>query len=80
MKIRLTMKDPDTLGDAIEEAVKADVEAMGLTDSEEVDAIKELRAEKAATVCSKWFRYSELLTVEIDTEDRTCTVIEASHD
>ena len=64
------------MNDAIEEAVKEDVERMGL-ETEEADAIKELRTEKAQTVCSKWFRYGEYLAVEIDTEACTCTVIPA---
>ena len=77
MKIRLTMKDPDTLNDAIEEAVKDDIARLGLS-AEEAEAVKDIRIEKAAEVCSKWFRYSELLTVEIDTEAQTCVVAEVA--
>jgi hypothetical protein len=50
MKFRVTMKDPDTLNDAIEEAVEKQM-------------------------CGRWFGYGEYLTVEIDTDAKTCTVI-----
>ena len=46
--------------------------------SEEAEVVKDIRFMKAAEVCSKWFRYSELLTVEIDTEAQTCVVAEVS--
>lgn len=75
MKFTVSMKDPDTLSDAIEEAVKNDVDAMGFSDSNEADALKELRVEKVYNLCRQWFRYGEYLAVEIDTEAGTCTVL-----
>lgn len=74
MKIKITMKDPDTMPDAVEEAVRAEVEAMGLPE-DEADSLIEMRAEKAREKLSKWFEYSEYLSVEFDTEAMTATVL-----
>lgn len=72
MKFKVTLKDPDTLSDAIANAIKDDVE--GIADAEERDAISEVRAERASRVAAKWFRYGEYLTVEIDTEAESIRV------
>jgi hypothetical protein len=77
MKFKVTMKDPDTLSDAIEEAVEDDlVKVEGLTD-EDREALFDTRRERASELAAKWFKYGEYLTVEIDTEAKTATVCEA---
>lgn len=68
MKFKVTMKDPDTLYDAIHEAVKEQVE----------DLARESRKNKIGTLCGQWFEWGEYLTVEIDTDAKTCTVVEVS--
>lgn len=78
MICRVTLKSPDSLDFAIEEMVEQNFEALqekynseefGEYDKEDfVDRFKE-KAEK-------WFRYSELVTLEIDFENNTCEVIE----
>jgi hypothetical protein len=73
MKIRIQMKDPDTLHDAIADAVHADTESI--SDEDERIAVKEVRTDKANKVARKWFRYGEYLTVELDTEDGSCIVV-----
>lgn len=73
------MKDPDCLIDAIEESIDEDLLNLGISDSDELQAIKELRIEKIKAICSKWFEYGEYLTVEIDTDKEACVVIERSH-
>jgi len=75
MKFRVTMKDPDTLHDAIDEAVEKSLDGSGL-DEEEAQAVLELRVEKVRELASKWFENDECLAVEIDTEAKTCTVVE----
>lgn len=72
MKFVVTMKDPDTLHDAIQTAV-ADAMETGL-DKDEHAAVLGLRVEKAEKVCARWFEHGEYLTVEIDTETGTCVV------
>ena len=74
MKFKVTMKDPDTLGDAIDEAVRADIAKIeGLSD-EDREALFEGRCEKITEITAKWFQYGEYLSVEIDTDARTATV------
>jgi hypothetical protein len=75
MKFRVTMKDPDTLGDAVYEAVKDDVmKVEGLSQGERVAVIEE-RQHEVRKLCEQWFEYDEYLCVEIDTEAETCTVV-----
>jgi len=73
MIFRVTMKDPDTLYYAIEDAIK-ELHVDGL-DDDELEGVKERRKNKVREICSKWFRCGEYLTVEIDTETQSCTVI-----
>lgn len=73
MKFQVAMKDPDTLHDAIADAVSEDV--ASILDEDERAALSEVRAEKARRVAAKWFRYSEYLTVEIDTDAETISVV-----
>lgn len=75
MKIRVTLKDPDTMADAVEDAIKrlgkpADV------DVDEWESIREARAEKIQKhISSNWMEYGEYLTVEFDTEAVTATIV-----
>ena len=73
MRFRVTMKDPDTLHDAIRDAVK-EIPLDGL-DADEAELVREKRVEKIDALCGRWFRYGEYLTVEIDTDAATCTVV-----
>jgi hypothetical protein len=75
MKFKVQMKDPDTLGDAIERAVTEVVEAMPDLSGEERDAVVEKRTEAIDKLCGRWFEYGEYLTVEIDTDAGTCVVV-----
>lgn len=74
MKFRVTMKDTDTLHDAIQAAVDAEFANLPLDDDER-EAVAERRREKAQSACRTWFRYSEYITVEIDTDANTCVVV-----
>jgi len=73
MKFRVTMKDPDTLYDAIEEAVTESL--ADVADPDEKEAIAEVRKKRARAVCDKWFSYGEYLAVDIDTDAETCVVV-----
>lgn len=66
MKIRITLKDPDGVGDSINDAVRN----AGYGDPEEL-------REEVISKCSKWIRYSEYITIEIDTETREAIVVPA---
>ena len=45
-------------------------------DDAETQLLREHRNESIYDLCKKWFKYGEYLQVEIDTEKKTCTVIE----
>jgi len=75
VKFKVTLKDPDTLQDAIIDAVRDDVSKLEI-EADEREAIEERRREKVGDLCAAWFRYGEYLTVEIDTEAKTCVVCE----
>lgn len=72
MIFQVTMKDTDVLYDAINEALDEDLKDM---DPDEADALRDIRHEKLAEVASKWFEYSEYLTVEIDSDKATIRVV-----
>lgn len=74
MKFRVTFKDPDVVGDAIERCVSADVATLGLS-KVEAEAVAELRAEKVRDFVSTWVSYGEYITVEFDTDARTIVVV-----
>jgi hypothetical protein len=75
MKFKVTMKDPDTLGDAIDDAVRADLKTVdGLSDNER-ETLLDDRRDAVKAVTAKWFEYGEYVTIEIDTEAGTATVV-----
>lgn len=74
MKFKVMMKDPDTLYEAIREAVESDLANMSGLRGRERAVLADGRYEEVRELCSTWFKYGEYLTVEIDTEARTATV------
>ena len=73
MKFLVSFKDPDSLGESIAEAVSATIPDG--TPDDEHEALQELREERTRAFCYKFFKYGEYLTVEIDTDAGTCTVV-----
>ena len=79
MNCRVTMKCPDSLRTAIEEMVEGEIGAGdpdNLDQQEELDAEFDNLVSKCMTKAEKWFSYGEYITVEIDFENNTCTVVE----
>ena len=75
MIFRLTMKTPDALEDAIKEkAFNLFAEDAPTTEEEEIKIDEAV--DQATKVCQKWFKYGELVTLEIDTDNKTCKVVE----
>ena len=72
MKFRVTFKTSDALDAAISEAL--DIES-GEDYSEEIDD-EQIDPSEIKEICHKWFRYVEVVTLEIDTENLTCVVVE----
>lgn len=76
MKVTVTLKDPDVLSDAVEDAVKAEVEKIPGLSQDEKEMFVEHRCEKVMEIMDKWWEYSEYLTVTFDTEAMTAKVDE----
>lgn len=75
MKFRVTMKTPDALDHGINEAVgeQYGYEINGASD----DAIPAIASSQMAhEIAEKWFQHGEQVTVEIDTEAKTCVVVQ----
>lgn len=72
--IKVTLKDPDTLYDAIQDFVDQELKESGLPEDEQ-DLLKEARVEKYNDACSIYFQYGEYVTIEIDTETSKARVI-----
>jgi hypothetical protein len=75
MKFRVTMKDPDTLSDAMEGAVVQQLKTIeGINDAER-ELIFEHRRDALGELCGKWFESGEYVTIEIDTHAMTAIVV-----
>jgi hypothetical protein len=89
MKIRVTMKTPDAVDDAISRAIEdhpegvvvsvkgkpvAGTPQMSFVGSIDEDSRESLEA-AIKKLSEKWFRYGETVTLEIDTEQGTCVVM-----
>lgn len=73
-KLTVTMKDPDCLYEPVEELVRSEVKAMGLTDADEIEAVESSRRERYHNKLRTWFECGEYLELEIDLEAMTITV------
>ena len=75
MKFKITMKDPDGVYDCIEDAAKDAVSGIEGIDEDERADLVDSRRDKIIDAISTWFSYNEYLTVEVDTEAGTCTIV-----
>lgn len=75
MKVRLTVKDPDGVQDAIVSAARASAAAVaGLTDDER-EMVIDNRTEEITKALKRWIRHDEYLTVEFDLAAGTAQVV-----
>jgi hypothetical protein len=71
MIVRISFKTPDAMEDAIQEAIQfAEEDAKETGETVDTDELRE----KAEAVCKKWIKFGENITVDVDTENGTCTV------
>ncbi len=76
MKFRVTMKDPDALYDAVGDAIEADVkERFPGALAHERETLLGMARDRLHAAARPWFGGGDYLTVEIDTDARTCTVV-----
>lgn len=77
MKFRVMMKDPDVLGEAISEAVQKELSSILELNDHERSILGDVRCNAALQVASAWFKFGEFVTIEIDTDTKTCVVCAA---
>ena len=78
MKLRVTMKDPDTLIDAVDDAYRELVKEFiekGLSERA-ANAAADAETEEMREFASRFFKYGEYLTVELDHKAGTINVVE----
>ena len=75
MKFRVTMKDPDSLSDAIDDAIKEELKSVSGLSNEEREYLFDGRHDAVYKDAGQWFKYGEYLTVEIDTDAGTAIVV-----
>ena len=77
MKFQIQFKDPDVVGDALDAAARMSAAGVAGLDDDERQVVEERRRESLSRLCRKWFRYGEYVTIEIDTDAKTATVVPA---
>lgn len=83
MKCRVMMKCPDSLEDAIREFVDGIIDIPINTNESssdyenDYDYEHERLVERYKEKANKWFKWGELVTLEIDFDEDTCTVVKA---
>jgi hypothetical protein len=77
MIFRVTIKTPDALEDAIKSGFKFHEETEednpSIFESNDIDTNESV--DSILILCEKWFRHNECVTLEIDTEEKTCIVV-----
>lgn len=74
MKFIVHIKDPDSLSEAIDEAVVESLADLGLDDDEMEPLIKK-RSEKIHHKVATWVEYGECYRIEFDTDTMTAIVL-----
>lgn len=76
MKIRVYLKDPDNMPDAVLEAVQKDVRSIeALSPTERTQVAEDRAADIQTEIAHRYMQYSEYLMVEFDTDDWTARVV-----
>lgn len=79
MKIRICLKDPDTMHDAVERAVTADTKetCIGVSEAERVGISRERASDIQTEISRRWMRHGEYLQFDVDTDTWTATILPA---
>lgn len=77
MKVRFTFKTPDVVEDGITSFLSRYGNRISEEDlsHDDVDSILDEKEQEIQAEAQAWFKYSELVTIELDTEAHTATVI-----
>lgn len=75
MIINITLKDPDGVYDAIQDAAESSLQLAEDLDQDEAESLLQNRANKIEKSLEPWIEYSEYVRIQIDTEAKTATVL-----
>lgn len=75
MKIKIYIKDPDGVSNAIQDTINAQFDEQKIYDKEERRALTDIRKERLDEKLSKWIDCGENLTIEFDLEADTAKVL-----
>jgi len=77
MKIQLHLKDPDGVGNAIDEAARAEAARAkaAVPDLDIEDAAEDAARDNIVEAIKRWVAYQEYVTIEIDTVAGTAVVV-----
>lgn len=75
MKCRVMMQCPDSLEQSIEEMIENDCDVSDYTDEEAEYRIEDEK-KHYLKLSEKWFKYQEMVVLEIDFDNMTCKVLE----
>jgi hypothetical protein len=76
MKFRITMKDPDSPYEYIRDAARDSIMNSEHLSNEEIEMIMESRTDNYIKFIKPWIKYGEYITLEFDTVENTCKIIE----
>jgi hypothetical protein len=76
MKLKITLKDPDGVYEAIRIAAKDSLSEIEGLDESEREELLEARHQKLSEQCADWIEFGEYVTIEIDTDAKTASVCE----
>jgi len=75
MIINITLKDPDGVYDAIQDAAEEQVKNISNVTATEKRQLIESRHTQIDKELEPWIEYSEYVRIQIDTEAKTATVL-----
>lgn len=70
------MKDPDGFYESVKNAVEESL-PTGLSSGERSNLLED-RMEKVEESLERWFEYNEYVTIEVDTDNNTATVLKTN--
>ena len=74
MEVKIYMKDPDAVYEAVQDAVEREVAGIADLSDEERDLLVPFRVGAVMTSLAQWLEFGECLTVVFDTDASTAMI------
>ena len=74
MKFQIFIKDPDGVGDCVQDAAEKSLTKVEGLSEEERSSLLEQRTEEIYESMEGWLEYRECFVIEVDTKARTATI------